>query len=281
MRKITVATGALKHPTFEKDEVRPDSPKPLLEEAEVLIEEAALRKCDILCLPECLAQLNRSNPSEEVYEPSDGPINTFVSERSKKHNMIIIATINTTVDGKLYNRGVIYDRTGKLAGTYDKVHLPGGECNPNEPGKDFTITEVEGIKIGMQTCYDLNFPEGCRVLALRGADIIFWPNMWGGMPEHHTEITMRSRAMENHVFLVSAAYFLDADNNFREPKVYGRSCIIDWAGTILAEVGRRTGIAIATIDLDELRNMQVEGQKGLYASRIPECYGPLTEPRGK
>ena len=127
----------------------------------------------------------------------------------------------------------------------------------------------------MQTCYDLNFPEGCRILALRGAEIIFWPNLWGGMPEEHTEVTMKCRAIENQVCLVSAACVLTGDTFFRVPKIHGRSCIVDRNGTIVVEVGIRAGVAVAGLDLDEPSLAAISNQQTLTRDRRPETYGRL------
>ena len=111
-----------------------------------------------------------------------------------------------------------------------------------------------------------------RSFAAKGADVIFWPNLWGGIPEDYTEVILRARAMENMLCLVSASSFLGGESSFRVPRMYPRSCIIDGHGTILAEVGRRVGLATTVIDLDEKWGSQAK-----LADRRPEAYGELCE----
>ena len=137
--------------------------------------------------------------------------------------------------------------------------------------------EIEGIRVGMQICYDLGFPEGCRILALKGAELILWPNMWGGMPEEATDAIMKTRAIENQVCLVSAAFLLTGSGGFRVPKIHGRSCIIDSSGVILAEVGLRTGVAVATFDFDAPGLDFVERCGGRFLQRRPQTYRELVE----
>jgi len=279
MRLVTVGTAMMRHPTFAEGEIRPDSPQPLFEEAEGLIQEAVRQGCDILCLPEAFAQGNRSQEAPETAEPPDGPITSFLSRKARERRIALITTVYLKRAGRISNAGVIYNKDGSLVGSYDKVHPAPGEREFCAPGSNLSVFEVEGALVGLQICYDLAFPEGCRCLALKGADIIFWPNMWGGMPEDYTDVIMRARAMENLTFVVSSAYVLTGRNFFREPRMYGRSCVIDWAGTVLAEVGRRAGVASATIDLDEARSIQLHRKDTFYDHRMPACYGAICQPR--
>lgn len=276
MRKVTIGTSSLPHPTFEPDETRPDSPEPLHQAAKKHVEEAARLGCDFLCLPELFANFNRSQRLEDTAETMDGPTASFLSRAAREHSLIIVTSVLLRSEGNLANTGVAYDKKGRLIGTYAKVHLPAGERDLCVPGQEFPVFETDGIRFGMQICYDLNFPEGCRSLALDGADIVFWPHMWGAMPENYIEVIMRARAMENLVWLVSSGYFLGGDGFFRVPKMNGRSCVAGWDGTILAEVGRRVGVAAATIAIDETRSSQSSRENMLHHHRMPMCYGRLT-----
>lgn len=280
MRTIKLGTTNLTHPTLAPDEKRPDNPQVAFDEAEPFIKQAAREKVDFLCLTEAFAQLNRSQTMEELAEDTDGPINTFLSSRAKQYNINLVTTVILNRAGKLTNTGVIYDRQGRLVGTYDKVHLPGDEREIMQPGDDFPVYEVEGIRVGMQTCYDLNFPEGCRILAIRGAQVIFWPNLWGGMPEAFTEIILRARAMENLVHIVSAGSVLKGRGGFREPKICPRSCVVDPQGFIRAEVGYRLGMAWATVDLADEPHAQNSRINLTHHHRMPHTYGELTKPVG-
>ena len=277
MRTVTVGTASMRHPMLDEDEILPDTIDPRLEEAGPLLREAAQRGCDFMCLPELFADPTQGTQMERFAEEVGGPVTSWLSQRAKEHGMAIVTTVTLREGDRIYNTGVVYDKAGELAGRYAKVHLPSGERDAATPGDGFPVFEVDGVKVGVQICYDLNFPEGCRILAVKGAEVIFWPNMWGGMPEDFTDVIMKARAMENQVRLVSSAFVLTGPSDFRTPKLYGRSCVIDWDGTILAEVGRRLGIATATIYLAEPRDGEVPRQASRFEHRLPHLYGELAE----
>ena len=276
MTQLTIGTAMMQHPSFERNEVLPDTIEPRLDEASALIAEAARRGCDILCLPELFADPTQGTRMADFAETLGGPVTTWLAGKARAHDMALVATVTLRHERGITNTGVAYSKQGELVGQYGKVHLPPGERDVSVPGEEFTVFELEGATIGMQTCYDLNFPEGCRILALKGAEIIIWPNMWGGMPEGHTDILMRARAIENHVFFVSAAFVLPGDGSFLVRKLHGRSCILDWSGSVLAEVGRRLGVAVATIDLDEVRGGKPEVKHLLLRHRLPHLYAEIS-----
>ena len=276
MATVVIGTSMMQHPTLAEDEVLPDTIEPRLEEATPLLADAAARGCDFMCLPELFADPSQGTKMVEFAEEAGGPVTTWLSQKARELHLAIVSTVALREGDRVFNAGLIHDREGALVGCYRKVHLPPGECDVATPGDDFPVFEVGSLRIGMQICHDLSFPEGSRILAIKGADVIFWPNMWGGMPEEHTDVIMKTRAIENGLCLVSSAYLLTGDNFFRVPKIHGRSCIIDWSGSILAEVGRRLGVATATIDLAELRKRAEHRRSSLLRERLPGLYGELT-----
>lgn len=272
MRTLTIGAAMMQHPTLGEGESRPDSIEPRLAEADSLLAEASQRSCDICCLPELFADPSQGTEMATWAEELGGPATSWLARMAREYCMTIVATVALRNGDRIANTGLSYNREGNLTGTYAKVHLPDGEASVGTPGDDFPVWDVEGITVGIQICYDLGFPEGCRILAVKGARIIFWPNMWGGMPEANTEVIMRARAMENAVLLVSSAYFLGGAPFFRVPKIHGRSCIVDQSGTILAEVGQRLGLAVATVDIPPY-----PATTRPFADRLPHLYGALTE----
>ena len=277
MQTITLGTAMMRHPTLSEDEVLPDTIEPRIQEAEPLLAEAAARGCDFMCLPELFADPSQGTKMVEFAEEAGGPVATRLSQKAREHGMAIVSTIAQREGDRVFNAGLIHDKEGALVGCYRKVHLPPGECDVATPGDGFPVFEVGPLRIGMQICHDLYFPEGCRILAINGADLVFWPNMWGGMPEEHSDLIMKTRAIENGLCLISSAYLLSGDSFFRVPKIHGRSCIIDWSGSILAEVGRRLGIATATIDLAELSKQTEHRRNTLLRERLPSLYGEIAQ----
>lgn len=277
MTTVVIGAGTMRHPTFAPHEKRPNTCAPRLKEAATLLAEAEQRGCAIMCLPELFADPSQGTRMRRFAESEDGPVMTWLSQMAAKHRMALVTSVALRHCRKVANTGVIFDKCGKLVGQYRKVHLPSGECEKGTPGHIFPIFNLEGLKVGIQICYDLSFPEGCRLLALQGCDLVFWPNMWGGMPEEHDEIIMKARAIENQMSIVSAAFLLIGNDHFRTPKIFGRSCIIDYSGTILAEVGRRLGVAVAAFDLDELRANRRRRLQMFRQGRRPRIYRQLAD----
>lgn len=275
MRTVTLATASMSHPTLADDEVRPEGPEAAFAEATPLIRRAADQGADFLCLPELFANFGRSRPAHETAEAVDGPISGFLRDQAREHHINLVTTVALMGRGGPANTAVIHSRDGDLVGTYDKVHLAPGEEQHMRRGTEFPVYEIDGVCVGMQICFDLNFPEGCRILAVKGADVIFWPNLWGGMPEDYSEVILRARAMENLVCVVSSGCFLGGGVDFRVPKIFPRSCVVDPNGTILAEVGRRTGLAVAGVDLDSPWVSQAGKAEILGIHRQPQLYAEL------
>ncbi len=277
MRKLTLGAASMAHAKLEGKEILPDTIKPRIKEAQGLAEEAARRKCDLLCLPELFADPTQGTQMGKFAEPLGGPITSWLAKRAKTLEMAIAASVTLKSGNRLTNTAVLYGKDGTLVGSYDKVHLPPGERDVASPGASFPVLEIEGIKVGMQICYDLGFPEGCRILAVKGAELILWPNMWGGMPEGVTDVIMKARAIENQVCLVSAAYILTGGTDPRAAVIHGRSCIIDSSGVILAEVGLQPGVATAAVDFDVPLLDFAERRGGRFPHRMPQTYGDLTD----
>ncbi len=276
MRKLTIGTGTMRHATLDPNDPVPASADARFQEAEGLVSEARRRGCDVLCLPELFADPSQGVKMNTWAEEIGGPATAWLARMARRHHMILVTSVALRDGSEIANTGVIYDRTGELAGAYRKVHLPAGERDVGAPGTDFPVFDVEGVRMGIQICYDLKFPEGCRILAVNGAEIIFWPTMWGGMPESHTDVLMRARAIENSVYLVASAFVLSGDSFFRVPKIHGRSCIIDRGGVVLAEVGCRTGVAVAAVEIDGAETVQGLGGND-FAYRLPHLYGSLVK----
>src|SRR5699024_4931583 len=110
-------------------------------------------------------------------------------------------------------------------------------ADPSEP----QIMSVGDLTVGMQTCYDLRFPEVSRTLINAGADVLALPAEWvpGPLKEYHWNTLIRARAIENTV------YVLASDQN--APTGVGNSAIIDPMGIALSSIGDGQGHAIADI----------------------------------
>jgi predicted amidohydrolase len=157
------------------------------------------------------------------------------------------ADANGVEEKRVANTLVALDDHGELVARYRKVHLydafgqresdwivPG----PIEEPQTFAFG---GFTVGLQTCYDIRFPEVTRRLVDAGADLILLPSEWvrGPLKESHWRTLITARAIENTV------YFAAADH--APPVGAGNSMIVDPMGVELATIGEATDTAVAWI----------------------------------
>src|SRR5690606_6380687 len=97
---------------------------------------------------------------------------------------------------------------------------------------------VDGLRVALQTCYDLRFPEVSRRLVDAGADIIACPSEWvrGPLKEHHWRTLVTARALENTLFVAAADH--------APPIGVGNSMIVDPMGVAVASIGDGTGVTL-------------------------------------
>ncbi|MFK4484527.1 carbon-nitrogen hydrolase family protein [Curtobacterium sp. AB7] len=141
--------------------------------------------------------------------------------------------------------------TGELAATYRKVHLYDAfgsrESDRIESGdpEQLPVFEFEGLRIGLETCYDLRFPEVTRRLAAPehgAADVVVLPAEWvrGPGKEHHWRTLLTARAIENTVWVVGVGQ--------TPPIGIGASVVLDPSGVAVASAGSSPGTLVATVD---------------------------------
>jgi predicted amidohydrolase len=197
-----------------------------------LAEKAAPEKPDIICMPEGITLVGTGKTYADVSEPVPGPTTERLGALARKLRSYVVAGVLERAGALVYNTAVLIDREGHLAGTYRKTHLPYEEVEGGiSPGNSYPVFVTDFGKVGLLICWDVQFPEPARALALKGAEIILLP-IWGG-----SDVLARARAIENHVFLISSSYDM-------------KTFIVDPAGTILAEADEKAPIAAASINLD-------------------------------
>jgi len=204
-----------------------------------LVGQAAEQGADLAVLPEYATFTNPVIDKSFVdsAEALDGESVSSIRQISSDHNVAIIAGVNEPAeDGKIYNT-LVGIQHGEIAAIYRKMHLydafgtqeskwvtPGGIEEPQ-------LLSINGLKIGMQTCYDLRFPEVSRLLVDAGADVLALPAEWvpGPLKEFHWSTLLRARAIENTVYVVGA--------DQSAPTGVGHSTIIDPMGISIAMIG--------------------------------------------
>ena len=120
--------------------------------------------------------------------------------------------------------------------------------------EDLPVFDLDFGRIAVMICMDIYFPEIPRIYAFKGAEILFWPTVSHGPTQESLRTQLTARAIDNSLIVVES----NLANHPPYAAYAGRfrpatARIIDHNGDILAQTGRRHGVAIATVDLDELR----------------------------
>lgn len=179
-------------------------------------------------------------------------------------------------DGQLYNSAAVVDALGVLA-VYRKVHLWDKEKMIFTPGSaEPPVVDTPIGALGILICFDLEFPEFPRSLALRGAELIVAPTNWPreSVPagERVPEVTVAmAAAYSNHVAIACC----DRAGTERGQAWNEASCIIDEHGWVVATADER-GVVSADLDLDLSHDKSITGIVDLFGDRRPELYGAIT-----
>jgi len=176
--------------------------------------------------------VGNNKPFTAVAEPLPGPTTESLGKLARGKKAYVVAGVYEREGVALYNTAVLIDRAGTLIGKYRKVYLPRDEIDGGlTPGNDYPVFRTDFGKVGMMICWDVQYADPARALALRGAEMILMP-IWGG-----NETLAKARAIENRVFLVSSGY--------DHP-----TAILDPDGEVLAIAREQGKAAVATLDLN-------------------------------
>jgi predicted amidohydrolase len=172
--------------------------------------------------------------------------------------------------GIIYNSSVLIDDEGEIAGIYRKTHpfpterLGGGGWTT--PGNEAVVVDTKLGKIGMIICYDGDFPELSRVLAIKGAEIVTRPSALLRSYEIW-DMTNRARAYDNHVYIIAVnSVGPDAGNNY----YFGSSMIVDPIAHKLAQARGTEEIVSAKLNPDPLRYVT-------YGAKSPMIFDHLED----
>lgn len=197
-------------------------------------------------------------------ESIPGPSADHIAALASRLRIAIAAGLPERDDttGLVHNTLLLLDAAGREVLRYRKVHLWDTERSWARPGDDFPVRTLRGLRIGAIICYDVRFPEGVRSLALAGAQLILLPTAWLG-PVDEWELAVRSRALDNGIFLAASALQGDA---FR-----GSSLIVDPHGTVIAR-GQPGADELLLVDLDPEAVNRFRQRVPLLDDRRPETY---------
>ena len=251
---------------------------------------AGRRKSDLVLFGEYVNLHHRTwseDKKEYVPDPIPGPLTKKVAGYALKYRMNVALPVFGTYKGKLSSYVVLFNRTGKIVGCYQKTHPTIPEQSIGiKPGKDLTVYKLDCANVGIMTCMDIEYPEVAQVLMLRGADLLLFPHVQGSWGEIDWEIRYRARAVDTGLPVISACYGYQ-EGEWMPGKMIGRSSVIGRDGLVLADLGRKIGLLTYDLNLDEKRvtpfffNKPHDRSVAVAASRRPELYGELVGKKSK
>lgn len=254
-----------------------------------LVEEAARKGAQIVLPPELFSGSYFCKVEEEERFALARPVNehpsvTAMQALAAKLKVAIPTSFFERDGHHYYNTLAMIGPDGEIMGTYRKSHIPDGPGYEEKyyfrPGNDgFKVWDVFGTRIGVGVCWDQWYPEAARVMALMGAELLFYPTAIGSEPYDVDLDTSRMwrRAMLGHA--VSNCMPVIAANRIGEEDgqaFYGHSFITDEWGDFIAEFGKgETGVLVATIDL--ARAARHRAGMGFFRDRRPQLYTRIAQ----
>ncbi len=214
--------------------------------------EAVRRGATLVVFPE-YAQFFDGAPGSgwaQHAEPLDGPFVAALSELADELSATIVSGLIERADeaGKFFNTVAAIGPGAGVVARHRKLHLYDAfgarESDWLEPG---TIEPPQtfawgGLTVGLQTCYDIRFPEVTRRIVDAGADLVLVPAEWvrGPLKEHHWRTLVTARALENTIYLAAADH--------TPPIGVGASLVVDPMGVAIAALAEAEDVAVAVVD---------------------------------
>lgn len=245
-------------------------------EIAVLIEKAVKDGAELIFLPENSFYMRReASHKDSDYQPGQGVRYTMAEHLgvlaaqgwAKEFGAwLVIGSISVYEDAaqqRPYNRCVVIDDKGTVAGYYDKIHLFDVELDSGEafyesarcqPGEKAQMVQTLWGGLGLSICYDVRFPHLYRDLAQAGAVMLSVPAAFT-VPtgKAHWHVLLRARAIENGAFVIAPA---QCGTHPGGRLSYGHALVVNPWGEVLADLGDKSGYACVNIDLSEVEKVR-------------------------
>jgi len=259
--------------------------------AEALVREAAGQGAQVVLLQE-LFETPYFCPDQKqeffaLARPVDGnPVLQRMSGLARELGVVLPVSFFERANNAYYNALLVVDADGRMLDLYRKSHIPDGPgyqekfyFNPGDTG--FKVWDTAFGRIGVAVCWDQWFPEAARIMALQGAEVLFYPTAIGSEPQDpslnskdHWQRVMQGHAGANMVPVVASNRIGTERSDAAEMTFYGHSFITDETGAVVAQADDSTpGSITARFDLDALRATRASW--GLFRDRRPDLYGPI------
>lgn len=205
----------------------------------------------ITCFPECFA-LGRSGVETLQYLNRVSDETKSIVEAVKKMGKTVILPLiekHPVMRNRFYNTTWVI-HNGDVAGTYKRVVIHPMEKPFIQSGKEFPVFELEDITFGVLICFEIAFPELTRVIALKGASVIFVPASAPEEADYLWEARLKARAIDNQLFVVGVNRCGAVGNEH----YIGKSMVVSPRGEITYACKDEEEIASVELDLDVITN---------------------------
>ena len=268
-----------------------------ISKAKKIINDAANKEANIILLQELFQTpyfcIEYDEKIFRLAKPfKDNVLLKEMAEISKKLKVVLPISYFEKENNAYYNSIAVIDSDGTILGNYRKSHIPDGAgylekyyFNPGDTG--FKVWKTKFGNIGIGICWDQWFPEAARIMALKGADILFYPTAIGDEPRmsQYDSSEAWQRVMQGHAAANVMPVVASNRIGFESVKgqtngFYGRSFICDRTGKILSEASRdKEEIITAEIDTEE--DHLFRRNWGLFRDRRVDLYKELLTLDGK
>jgi len=268
-----------------------------MDKAVALVREAARKGASVVCLPELFRSLYFGQREDHAHfdlaEPVPGPSTERLAGVAREAGVVIIASLfERRAAGLYHNTAAIIDADGEVRGLYRKMHIPDDPAyyekfyfTPGDLG--FRAFDTRAGRIGTLVCWDQWYPEGARLTALQGAEILFYPTAIGWHPAEKAQYgpaqldawrtIQRSHAIANGCWVaaVNRVGLERLDEQAAGLEFWGHSFLVDPFGTVVAEAGTGEEIVLAEVDLGRVE--EVRRHWPFLRDRRTDAYGGIVE----
>jgi N-carbamoylputrescine amidase len=250
-----------------------------LEKGLRVFEMAVREGASIVCFQELFnlpwLPKDRDKKAFSMADEIEGPTVRTMREKARQEKVVIVLPLFLREKSSYYNACIVIDADGELAGIYRKVHLPDIPLweekfyfSPGEGG--FPVFETSQGKIGLQISWDNLFPEVSRILALKGADIIFAPTSCAFKSQHLWQSIITGNAIANGLYVMR----VNRVGHEEVQDFYGMSFCVNPEGDLIGgPTGQGDGVLLAEVDFNYQREVRREWP--IMKERRPDLYGEI------
>ena len=278
-------------------------PEQNLEHAMDMVREAAGKGANVVCLPELFITQyfcqREDHALFDLAEPIPGPTSTRLSQLARQQGVVLIASLfEKRAPGIYHNTAAVFEKDGTFVGIYRKMHIPDDPLyyekfyfTPGDLG--FRALDTTVGKVGTLVCWDQWYPEGARLTALQGANVLFYPTAIGWHPAEKEEwgdaqydawrTIQRAHAIANGVYVAVVNRVGHETGNVRGNEVkgagldfWGGSFLADPFGRVIAEASHdKEEVLIGNVDLRKME--EIRRNWPFLRDRRIDSYAPITQ----